>query len=107
MDNYESNCIILRAILGSCLSDIKKSLSLWHYIILLLEDEEYYSISFMLNLTISKLKQILEPCGLITIKDNNFKFIIHTSSHGDTYSWSMIRLENSLLDNNVNKKICY
>ena len=24
MDNYEYNCIILRAILGSCLSDIKK-----------------------------------------------------------------------------------
>ena len=43
------------------------------------------------------MKQILESCGLITIKDNNIKFVIDTSGHGGNYSWSMCLLENSLL----------
>ena len=71
MDNYEYNCIVLRVILGSYLSDIIKLMILWYYGILLPEKKEYCSLSFMLNLKIGELKQILELCGLITIKDNN------------------------------------
>ena len=53
----------------------------------------------MFSLTIDELTQILEPCGLITIKDNNIKIVIDTSGHGGNYSWSMFRLEISLLGN--------
>ena len=53
----------------------------------------------MLNLIIGELKQILESCGLITIKYNNIKFVIHTSSHGGNYIWSIFCLENSLFSN--------
>ena len=81
MDNFESNCIVLRTILGSCLSDINILMPLLHYDILLPEEEEDYSLTFLLNLTIGEFKQILESCGLITIKDNNIKFVIDTSSH--------------------------
>ena len=56
MDDDESNCIVLRTILGSCLSDINKLMLLWHYGILLLEEEEDCSLSFLLNLTIVELK---------------------------------------------------
>ena len=56
MDNYESNCIILRTILGSFLSDINKLTILWPYSILLPEGEEVLSLSFMLNLKIDELK---------------------------------------------------
>ena len=59
---------------------------LWYYGILLPEKEEDANLSFLLNLTIVLLKQILESCGLITIKDNNFKFVLDTSSHGGKYS---------------------
>ena len=81
MDNYESNCIVLRTILGSCLSDINKFMPLWHYIILLLEEKEDVSLSYLLNLTIVELKQILESCSLIIIKGNNNKFVIDPSGH--------------------------
>ena len=81
MDNYESNCIVLRTILGFCLSGINKFMPLWHYSILLLEEKEDVSLSYLLNLTIVELKQILESRGLITIKGNNIKFVIDTSSH--------------------------
>ena len=94
MDNYECNCIVLRTILGSYLSDINKLILLWNYGILLPEKEDT-SLSFLMNLTIMQLKQILESCGLITIKDNNIKFVLDTSSHGGTYRWSMSLLENS------------
>ena len=40
MDNYESNYIVLRVILGFCLSDINNLMSLWYYCILLPEEEE-------------------------------------------------------------------
>ena len=43
-----------------------------------------------------ELKQILESCGLITIKDNKIKLVIDTSVRGGNYSWSMFLLENSL-----------
>ena len=45
MENYESNCIILRVILGSCLYDINKLMPLWYYGILLPEEEENCSLS--------------------------------------------------------------
>ena len=91
MDNYESNCIVLRVILSSCLSSINKLLPLWHYGILLPKEEKYCSILFMLNLTIGEMKQILELCGLVIIKDNKIKFVIDTSGRGGNYSWSMFR----------------
>ena len=99
MDNYECNCIVFRTILGSYLSDSNKLVLLWNYGILLPEKEEDTIPSFLLNLTIVQLKQILESCGIITIKDNNIKFVLDTSGHRGTYSWSMFLLENSLLDN--------
>ena len=44
MDDYESNCIVLRTILGSCLSDINKLMPLWYYGILLPEKEKDCSL---------------------------------------------------------------
>ena len=85
MDSYESNCIVLRAILGSCLSNMNKLIPLWNVGILLSEKEDC-SQSFILNLEHGKLKQSLESCSLIIIKDNNIKFIIDTSGHGYNYS---------------------
>ena len=99
MDNYESKYIVLRPILGSCLSDINKSMPLWYYGILLPKEKDDCSISFMLNYKISETKQILESSGLINIKDNNIKFVIDTSGHRDNCSWSMFRLETSFLIN--------
>ena len=50
MDDYESNFIVLRTILGSCLSDINKLMPLWHYGILLpVEEEEGCSLSFFIE----------------------------------------------------------
>ena len=97
MHNYEDNYIVLQTILGSCLSDIKKLRPLQYYSILLPEEKGDCSISFILNLKIDELKQILESCGLITFKDNNIRFVVDISGHGDNYSWSIFRLENSLL----------
>ena len=85
MYNYESNGIVLRTILSSCLSNINKLIPLSYYGILLPEKKDA-NILFVLKLIIVLLKQILESCGLITIKDNNFKFVLDTSSHGGKYS---------------------
>ena len=52
-----------------------------------------------MNLKIGELKQILKSCGIITIKDNNIKFVISTPDHWGNYNWAMFRLENSLLIN--------
>ena len=58
------------------------------------------------------MEKNLESCGLITIKDNNIKFVIGTSCHGCKYSWSMFLLESSLSSNcftnmSVNKSNIY
>ena len=82
MDDYESNCIVLISILGSCLSDINKLMLLWHYGIILPETAEEYCLCSLLNLTIVELKQILESCGLITINNNIVKFVYSTSRYG-------------------------
>ena len=74
-------------------------MSLWYYGIHLPEKKKDCSLSFMLNLEISELKPFLESCGLVTIKDNDIKFVIDISSHVGNYSWSMFRLENSVLVN--------
>ena len=63
------------------------------------EEEEDYSLSYLLNLTIDELKSILELCGLITINNNIVKFVKSTSGYGGNYSWSMFLLENSLTNN--------
>ena len=52
MEDCEANCIVRRSLSGSCLSDINKLLTLWHYGILLPEEEENCSISYSLTLTI-------------------------------------------------------
>ena len=52
MEDCEANCVVIRSLLGSCLSDINKNISLWHYGILLPEEEEDCSLSYLLNLTI-------------------------------------------------------
>ena len=57
MEDCEANCVVLRSLLGSCLSDIDKNMPLWHYGILLLEEEEDCSLSYLLNLTIDELKK--------------------------------------------------
>ena len=49
------------------------------------------------------IEKILESCGLITIKDDNIKFVIDTSGHGGNYSWSVFLLENSLSSNYFTK----
>ena len=89
MDNYESNYIVLRTILGPFLSDINKLMSLWYYSVIYLKKKKILAYLF-------QLKQILESFGLITIKDNNTKFVIDTSGHGGNYRWSIFILENSL-----------
>ena len=82
MDDYESNCIVLRSILGSYLSDINKLMPLWHYGIILPEVVEKCCLCSLLNLTLVELKQILEACGLITINNNIVKFVCSTSGYG-------------------------
>ena len=67
-----------------------------HYGILLPEEKEDCSLSYLLNLTIDELKSILELCGLITINNNIVKFVKSTSGYGGNYSWSVFLLENSL-----------
>ena len=52
-----------------------------------------------MNLTIDKLKEILELCGLITINNNIVKFIKSPSGYGGDFSWLMFLLDNSLLIN--------
>ena len=85
MDNYESNSIVLRAILGFCLSSINKLTPLQYYGIPLPEEKEECIVLYMMNLEIDELKQILELCGLIAIKENNIKFVIDTSGHTCDY----------------------
>ena len=99
MDDYESNCIVLRSILDSYLSDINKLMSLWHYGILLPKAAEECCLCSLLNLTIVELKQILEFCGLITINNDIIKFVCSTSGYGSNDSWQIFLLKNSLIDN--------
>ena len=96
MEDCEANCVVIRSLFGSCLFDINKNMPLWHYGILLPEEEEDCSISYLLNLSIDELKSILELCGLVTINNNLVKFVKSTSGYGGNYSWSMFLLDNSL-----------
>ena len=57
MEYCEANWLVMFSLLGSCLSDINKNISLWHYDILLPEEEEDYSLSYLFNLTIDELKK--------------------------------------------------
>ena len=57
MKDCEANCIVLRSLLGSCLSDINKLMPLWYYGILLPKEEEDYSLSYLLNITIDEMKR--------------------------------------------------
>ena len=99
MDNYEFNWIFLWGILCSCLSNINKLIPLLHYGILLPEEEGDCSILSISNFQIDELKQILESYSFINSKENKINFIIDTYGHGDNYSWSMFRLDNSLYVN--------
>ena len=75
MEDCEDNYVVFRTLFGSCLSGINKNMPLWHYGILLPEEEEDCSLSYLLNLTMDELKKILELCGLITINDNTVIFL--------------------------------
>ena len=86
MKDCEANCIVLRSLLGSYLSDINKLMPLWHYGILIPEEKEDCSLSYFLNLTIDELKKILELCGLITINNNIVKFVRSPSGYGGNFS---------------------
>ena len=57
MEYCEANCVVLRSLLGSCLSDVNKNMPLWHYDIRLPEEKEDRSLSYLLNLTIDELKK--------------------------------------------------
>ena len=100
MEDREANCVVIRSLLGSCLSDINKNMTLWYYGILLPEEEEDCSLSYLLNWVIDELKKILELCGLITINNNIVKFVRSASGYGGKYSWSMFLLLENLLSNN-------
>ena len=102
MEDCEANCVVLRSLLGSCLSDINKNMPLWHYGILLTEDEDC-GLSYLMNLTINELKQILELCGLIPINNNIVKFVRSPSGYGGNFSWSMFLLENLLSNNSFSQ----
>ena len=99
MDDYESNCVVLRSIFGSCLSYINKLMPLWHYGILLPEKADECCLCSLLSLTLLELKQILECCGLITINNDIVKFVCSTSGYSGKYSWEIFLLENSLSEN--------
>ena len=47
MKDCEANCVVLRLLLGSYLSDINKYMPIWHYGILLPEEEEDRSLLFI------------------------------------------------------------
>ena len=66
MDDYESNCIVLRTILDSCLSNINKLKPLWHYGILLPEIEE--DLKVILSL------QSISFLGVIMVKEKFYLF---------------------------------
>ena len=100
MDDCKANYVVIRSLLGSCLSDINNNMSLWHYGILLPEEEEDCSLAYLLNLTFDEFRNILELCGLIIVNNNNIvKVINSTSGYGGNYSWPMFLLENSLTKN--------
>ena len=99
MEDCEANCIVLRSLLGSCSSDINKFMLLQYYGILLPEEEEDCSLSYLLNLTIDELKKILELYGLITINNNIVKFVRSPSGYGCNFSWPMFLLKNTLSNN--------
>ena len=59
MVDCEANCVVIRSLLGSCLSNINKKIPLWHYGIILPEgeegeeeEEEECILSYLLNLII-------------------------------------------------------
>ena len=103
MEDCEANCVVIRSLFGSYLSDINKNMILWYYGILLPEEEEDCSLSYLLNLTIDELKKILELCGLITINNNIVKLVRSPSGHGCSFSWHMFLLENLLSNNYVSQ----
>ena len=99
MDDFESNCMVLRSIFGSCLSDINSMSNLWYYGILFPEEHHECSLSSILNIRISELKSILQFCGLIKIKDNVTSFVNDVAGTGGDYNWEIFRSDHSLLDN--------
>ena len=49
MEDCEANCVVLRSLFGSYISDINKNMPLWRYGILLPEVEEDCSLYYLLN----------------------------------------------------------
>ena len=95
MEDCEANCVVLRSLLGSCLSDIDKNIPC----ILLPEEEEDCSFSHLLNLKIDELKKNIRIMWFYHYNNNIVKFVKSTSGYGGNYNWSMFLLENSLTNN--------
>ena len=85
MDPCESNCHMIRLLLGSCLSEINQYIPFWHYGILLPKHEDT-SLSSLLNISLDDLKQILLSCGLIYYQRDTVKLHLNY--------WKTFMLEN-------------
>ena len=94
MDPCESNCHMIRLLFGSCLSEINQHIPLWHYGILLPEQEEC-SMSSLLNIYIDELKQILLTYGLIYYQRGTLKLVLN--------GWSIFIMDNELQNNYFDK----
>ena len=94
MEDCEANYVVIRSLLGSCLSNINK---IGHYDIMVF----FYlnNKKKVLATLIYWIEKILELCGLITIDNNTVKFVKSNSGYGGNYSWSMFLLENLLTNN--------
>ena len=72
---------------GLCLSEINQHIPLWHYGILLPEQDEC-RLSSLLNISIDELKQILITCGIIYSQRGTLKLVLN--------GWSIFMMENDL-----------
>ena len=76
MEKYESNCLLIQLLFGSCLSKIDQHIPLWHYSILL-SDQEKYSMSSLLNISIDELNHMLLTFGLIYYQRGTLKLVLN------------------------------
>ena len=79
---------------GLCLSEINQHIPLWHYGILLPEQEEC-SMSSLLNIYINELKQILLTCGIFYYQRGTLKLILN--------GWSIFMMDNDSRNNYFDK----
>ena len=85
---------MIRLLFGSCLSEINRNIPIWHYGILLPEQEEY-SISSLLKTYIGELKRMLLTCGLIYYQWGTMELVLN--------GWSIFMMDNDLQNNYFDK----